>query len=123
MRNEGIARVARQENNWYALAFMVRNQIFAAQFVPAIGFRSLLEKIVRVDNARSVFVLFGLQGEIASSFFAKVGAEKCPYPGAPAFGNRNHDRVAAEKFASAPAQIPPHEAHHLQLDRRPHASA
>src|SRR5204863_2478663 len=112
-RNEGIARIASEEDNRGATEFFPGNQILATDFVPQIALRPMLKQIVRINNARNLRIAISLrlQGEFALAQFAKVSAEKRPDPGPAAFWNRDNKHVPLRKGGAAAAQIPSRPKH------------
>src|SRR5439155_21242696 len=87
-----------------------RDKVYAADSDPKIDFRSVLEEIVRKNEARNAWfaITFRLEREVAAMKFTKVRAKKCSDPGAPAFWNGEDDRFASGKLGRATAEISAH---------------
>src|SRR4029077_8655970 len=86
------------------------NQVFPPQSVPGIAFGSILETIVRVNNARnsSVATVGQIKRKLPAQFVGKIGVEECADPGPPALGDGNENSVATGKLAGAAAEVPSH---------------
>src|SRR5260370_3716338 len=86
-RNETIARVAHEQNDLCTTKLLLRDQILAANPVPKIAFRPMLEQIVRKDESGDAWlaVVFRLERELAATPFAKISVKKRANPGASAF--------------------------------------
>src|ERR1044071_4931809 len=114
MRDEGVPRVARQQNDPGAAAFRCGDEIFSAQLIPAIGLGPLLEPVMRINNPRDAGIAILLwserEGMVAAP--AKISAQEGANPRAAAFGNRNHDGVTAGQFPGPAAQVPADYSRH-----------
>src|SRR5260370_30651971 len=77
-RNETIARVAHEKNNLCAVKLFLRDQIFAADFVPNIALGPVLEEIMRKDESGNgwLAVTFRLERECAAITLAKIRVNK-----------------------------------------------
>ena len=106
-RNETIAWVPREQNDFCSAKLPSRHQIFAAQSVPEIAFGSVLEQIVRKYQPGNTWlaVTFRPQRKLKAEALAEVCADKCTKPGAAAFRDRNNNGRPSGKLSCSAAKV------------------
>src|SRR5207302_4836758 len=113
IRDEGVARIAREEDNRRSSYLRQGDEILPAQTVPRASLGQMLEAIVRIDDAWNFrrATIGDDKGKLPASFLAKIGAEKCAHPGSSAFRNRKDDGIAVGELGRATAEIPSRTEH------------
>src|SRR5207245_5245256 len=104
-RNETIAWVPREQNDFCSAKLPSRHQIFAAQSVPEIAFCPVLEQIVRKNQPGNTWlaVTFRPQRKLKAEALAEECADKSASQGPPAFRYATKSGHPAERLrATAP---------------------